>query len=157
MADKTDIDFQLAAVKEAFLKKQFLISTDPIYDYYQTNSGMYAKNPIPSGGGGGGGDLDGRVADLEESQARQDEDIENLETTTANVSTKVNKVSTDVNKVATTQKNIAAAAKNGLDSLSDFVLSNDPKYDEIDDIISDQDILRSTQTNFLCAVIDANS
>ena len=132
------------------LTEEFVISKDRIYDYYSTNSGMFPKNPGGGGGGGGGGDLDGRVANLEESQARQDEDIENLETTTTRTSTKVDKLST-------VQKDITAAARLGLDSLSDFVLSDDPNYDEIDDIISDQDILKKTQTNFLSAIIDANS
>ena len=153
MAEKAP-QFKLNGIYVPQLAEKFLISQDELYDYYHTNSGMYPKNPGTGGGGGGGGGgdetLSGRVATLEESQARQDEDIENLEITTSKTSTKVNKIST-------TQKNITDAAKLGLDSLSDFILSDDPHYDEIDDIISDQDILKKTQTNFLSAIIDANT
>ena len=50
----------MAAVRRVQLKKEFLISKNALYDYYSTNSGIFAANPSisgqsESGGGGGGG------------------------------------------------------------------------------------------------------
>ena len=127
MADKTEIDFQLAAVKEAFLKKQFLISTDPIYDYYQTNSGMYAKNPLPSGGGGG--DLDGRVAALEDEMdaVNEEQDVQN----------------SSISEIQGRQNRQSKAAQESANMLSS--IKTGAALDEIDDIVDNQLILSASQ------------
>ena len=63
----SEFEATLELVKQAQLKKQFLISKEALYDYYSTNSGIIAKNPsIVSGGGGGGGTIEEQIEQLQE-------------------------------------------------------------------------------------------
>lgn len=123
MADTSQIDFDIAAVKEAFLKRTFLISEDPIYDYYQTNSGMYPKNP-GSGGGGGGGDV-------------PSEEIQSLKNR--------------MDAVEEKQADIAAIAQESIAVLSSppYILSDN--IEEVEDIIINQQLIRNSQEHFLSA------
>lgn len=64
----------VAPVKRAALKNEFTISKNAIYDYYSTNSGIFAANPSidgssSGGGGGGGGDVDQKIEELENRMA----------------------------------------------------------------------------------------
>jgi len=70
---KEEIEPTMSQVKSAYLKKEFVISQDALFDYYSTNSGMFARNPTigGSGGGGGEGDLSGRVDAIEEILSAQ--------------------------------------------------------------------------------------
>lgn len=65
---KEEIEPTMSQVKSAYLKKEFVISQDALYDYYSTNSGMLARNATIGGSGGGGGgeaDLSNRVDAIE--------------------------------------------------------------------------------------------
>lgn len=104
------------------LGEAFLISKDANYDYYSTNSGMYPKNPGGGSGGGGGGGDD------------PSEEIQGLK----------NRISAVENK----QKGQGDAAKKSIKILSDGYIEADD-ISEVDDLISNQDILRKSQQNLL--------
>lgn len=117
----TDIQAGMENPKVATLNKEFLISKDALYDYYSTNSGMIAKNPSIGGSGGG-------------SEDDPSEEIQGLK----------NRMSAVENK----QKDQGDAAKKSIQMLSDgYVEANN--ISEIDDLISNQDILRTSQENLL--------
>ena len=146
---KEEVEPTMSQIKSAYLKNEFKISKSALYDYYSTNSGIFARNPTIDGQGGGG-----------DAPTGLEERVEKLETTTSEhtdqlttASKDINEISGNIDGVVTMKKNMVSAAQNGLDNLSDFVLSSNPEYNEIDDIISDQDILKKVQENFLSAVI----
>lgn len=104
------------------LGEAFLISKDANYDYYSTNSGMYPKNPGGGSGGGGGGGDD------------PSEEIQGLK----------NRMSVVENK----QKGQGDAAKKSIQMLSDgYIEANE--ISDVDNLISNQDILRTSQKNLL--------
>ena len=147
---KEEVEPTMSQIKSAYLKNEFKISKSALYDYYSTNSGIFARNPTIDGQGGGGG---GDPSELEER-------VEELEDTTSThtrqmsiISNDVEEISSDISGVVTMKRNMTTAAQSGLGTLSTFVVSSDPEYNEIDDIISDQDILKKVQENFLSAVI----
>lgn len=119
---KAEVDTTMAQIKSAQLKKEFTISEDALYDYYSTNSGIFAKNPSIGGSGGGGGGDD------------PSEEIQDLK----------NRMSAVENK----QKGQGDAAKKSIQMLSDgYIEAND--ISEVDNLISNQDILRTSQENLL--------
>ena len=175
---KEEVEPTMSQIKSAYLKNEFKISKSALYDYYSTNSGIFARNLTIDGKGGGGGDdpsgLAERVEVLEDTASEHTGDIRSLKatasshtgeigslkTTTSNHTRQLNTVSEDINEISgnidgvvTMKENMVSAAQNGLDSLSDFTLSSSSEYNEIDDIISDQDILKKVQENFLSAVV----
>lgn len=75
MAD-TQPEFNFGSIYIPQLKKTYTVSKSEAWDYYQTNSGIYPKNPW--GGGGGGGDLDQRVARLETTTDELSEQSEEM-------------------------------------------------------------------------------
>lgn len=107
------------------LGEAFLISKDANYDYYSTNSGMYPKNPgggSEGGGGGGGGGDD------------PSEEIQGLK----------NRMSA----VEETQDKQKEAAEKSRQILEDGYIEADD-VEEVDNLISNQDILRKSQQNLL--------
>lgn len=120
----TDIQAGMENPKVATLNKEFLISKDALYDYYSTNSGMLAKNPSiggAGGGGGGGGD-------------DPSEEIQGLK----------NRMSA----VEETQDKQKEAAEKSRQILEDGYIEADD-IEEVDNLISNQDILRKSQQNLL--------
>ena len=160
---KEEVEPTISQIKSAYLKNEFKISKSALYDYYSTNSGIFARNPTINGQGGGGDDPSGlaeRVEVLEDTASEHTGDIRSLKATASNhteqlatASKDINEISGNIDGVVTMKENMVSAAQNGLDSLSDFILSSSSEYNEIDDIISDQDILKKVQENFLSAVI----
>lgn len=123
--DKTMADtqipppFKFGQIYIPQLESTFTISEKEAFDYYSTNSGMYPKNPGGSGGGGGGD---------------PSEEIQGLK----------NRMSAVENK----QKDQGDAAKKSIQMLSDgYIEAND--ISEVDNLISNQDILRTSQENLL--------
>lgn len=125
---KADIQTAMTSPKAATLKKEFLISKDALYDYYSTNSGMLAKNP--SIGGAGGGDDEGGG----EGGDDPSEEIQGLK----------NRMSA----VEETQDKQKEAAEKSRQILEDGYIEAD-NVEEIDNLISNQDILRKSQQNLL--------
>ena len=110
------------------LNTQFVISKNPTYDYYSTNSGMYPKNPGSGGGGGGGGGDD------------PSEEIQGLK----------QKVAAVEQNLSSMQDKQATAASEALSILKDI-----KPYDEInavEDIVTNQLILSSSQETILGAM-----
>ena len=122
MAETTPPSFSLTkGIYVPQLSEEFKISQDAKYDYYSTNSGMYPKNPGGGSGGGGGGD-------------DPSEEIQGLK----------NRMSAVENK----QKGQGDAAKKSIQMLSDgYIEANN--ISEVDDLISNQDIIRTSQENLL--------
>lgn len=59
--------------KIAQLDKEFLISENRIWEYYQTNSGIYPKNPAKSDSGDDEQQMDSRVKTIEEKISSYEE------------------------------------------------------------------------------------
>jgi len=121
-----DIQVGMENPKVATLNKEFLISKDALYDYYSTNSGMIAKNPSIGGAGGGGGGGGGGDDPSEEIQGLKNR----------------------MSAVEETQDKQKEAAEKSRQILEDGYIEADD-VEEVDNLISNQDILRKSQQNLL--------
>jgi len=121
-----DIQAGMENPKVATLNKEFLISKDALYDYYSTNSGMIAKNPSIGGAGGGGGGGGGGDDPSEEIQGLKNR----------------------MSAVEETQDKQKEAAEKSRQILEDGYIEADD-VEEVDNLISNQDILRKSQQNLL--------
>lgn len=140
MAD-TQPEFNFGSIYIPQLKKTYTVSKSEAWDYYQTNSGMYPKNPW--GGGGGGGDLDQRVARLETTTGELEHTTEKLTDTTG-------KLKTTTDELSSQAEEMAKKAKESSNMLSSIKTSAD--IEEIEDIITNQSILSAAQQTILNAM-----
>lgn len=105
------------------LTEEFVISKNRTYDYYSTNSGMIPKNPGSGGGGGGGGGGDDPSEEIQGLKNR-------------------------MTAVEETQDKQKEAAEKSRQILEDGYIEADD-VEEVDNLISNQDILRKSQQNLL--------
>lgn len=107
-------------VKEYFLKEPFVVSQDPLYDYVQTNSGVFPKNNF------GGGSYDPDVQKLKDDVAEIQNTLSGMQETIGTIQTAARDASIDLSPV-------------------EGVLSN---YEEVNDIISSVISVRNTLSGY---------
>lgn len=112
------VNSKIASVKRAQLKKEFIISKSALYDYYSTNSGIFAANPSIGSSGDSGGEDD---EDDQKQQIQQlKNQVDNINTNVSNAAAIVEPIMTDVNDYENVNDIISATitVRNAVHTLS---------------------------------------
>ena len=143
---KEEVEPTMSQIKSAYFKNEFKISKSALYDYYSTNSGIFARNLTIDGKGGGGDDPSGlaeRVEVLEDTASEHTGDIRSLKatasnhtgeivslkTTTSNHTKQLNTISEDINEISGNIDGVVTMKENNPnDSLSAFILFSSEEF-----------------------------